>query len=201
MMTGYYHKRSEKILIKKRSEKSLDRKGRGGGGVSGVLVDQFMGNGPRRIGQPVFLGGPRIPPHSNTSSVRPTVTCQLGQLDRYHHSRSLRFLLFSPQRLHPPRLCFPLPLLPAPPNAAASSSLVIIKRAPPLHRLPLLCRISPPPRDPMGCFLGCFGGAKERRRRRKRSPAQSPNGRARVKLTRFVSPPLFVPILGLDQVV
>jgi hypothetical protein len=34
----------------------------------------------------------------------------------------------------------------------------------------------------MGCFLGCFGGAKSkerRHRRRKRSPAQSPNARAR----------------------
>jgi hypothetical protein len=45
----------------------------------------------------------------------------------------------------------------------------------------LLSCFSPPPRNLMGCFLGCFGRAKERRRRRsKRSPAQSPNGRARV---------------------
>ncbi|WVZ55389.1 hypothetical protein U9M48_006055, partial [Paspalum notatum var. saurae] len=52
------------------------------------------------------------------------------------------------------------------------------------HRLELrfrslLCCLSPSPRNQMACFLGCFGGAKERRRRRKRSPAQSPNGRTR----------------------
>lgn len=54
------------------------------------------------------------------------------------------------------------------------------------------------PRFTMGCFLGCFGGAKERRRRRKRSPAQSPNGRARVTYsTGFVLfPPLPDRVLG-----
>lgn len=84
-----------------------------------------------------------------------------------------------PQRLHPRPLFSP-----------KCRRLLITSHhqrpAPPPTPLPNLAVAA------MGCFLGCFGGAKERRRRRKRSPAQSPNGRARVTdsipASCFVSP-------------
>jgi hypothetical protein len=107
------------------------------------------------------------------SHVHPTVTCQLGQIDRYY---SRRFAFF-PQLLHSPSVS-------SPPNASVSSSkkkCLRVTNHPRSAPLLLLSCFSPPPRNPMGCFLGCFGGAKERRRRSsKRLPAHSPNGRARV---------------------
>lgn len=125
--------------------------------------------GSAHVTEPIFLVslgfdsvGPSERLSHDTSSVHPTVTCQLGQLDRYHSRRFSNGFI--------PALCFP-------PNAAASSSLAHPRTAPPPTPLPNLAVAAEPA---MGCFLGCFGGAKERRRRRKRSPAQSPNGRARV---------------------
>lgn len=86
------------------------------------------------VGAACVLGGPRIPfwwePLSHGFR-RPTVTCQLGQLDRYHSGRfSFPHNGFIPTIT---TLCFPP--LPAPPNAASSSLVTTAPRSPPTPSL------------------------------------------------------------------
>jgi hypothetical protein len=145
------------------------------------------------VGPAHFHGGPRIPfwrePLTRVS-VRPTVTCQMGQLDRYQSWVAARLLFpngFIATSPPPPVfLLFPL-------TRRRCRLLITNHHCPALPSHSLCAASRRRSRSPMGCFLGCFGGAKERRRRRKRSPSQSPNGRARVtESTRsvicFVSP-------------
>jgi hypothetical protein len=109
-------------------------------------------------------------------------------------SRGSRRVSFSPTASSPPGTSPPPPVfLPFPLIRPRCRLLITNHHCPALPSHSLCAASRRRSRFPMGCFLGCFGGAKERRRRRKRSPSQSPNGRARVtESTRsvicFVSP-------------
>jgi hypothetical protein len=112
-------------LVRKRGYMQMQIGMLAGDSLSCVLVDQFMGNGPRRIGQPVFLGGPRIPPgggptrtqvpsvqRSLASWVNLTVTTTRGRCASSFFPPN-GFIPHASVFLSP---FFPLPQMPPPPH-------------------------------------------------------------------------------------